>query len=331
MKKLITGVFFLIFMLFGTARAAPFTSLYAFGDSLSDGGSSPAAVMSIYRLLGNNCDPAHPCPPYVGGHYSNGPVAVEYLANSILPGGANPGNFFNYAVAGATSGIGNYGDEGTAATGGEFELPGISREIVGYLLSSGGAADPDALYFVWGGANDFLTGGAPADAAKNIANSVDALIFAGATHFFIPNLPDLGRTPYAAEQGMQELALAFSSAFNAALSAELAELGMQSPAVEIIRFDAFSVFNQITDNPAAHGFTNAQESCLTFQAGWVQCSDPDQYVFWDGLHPATRAHALFASVFARAIPLPGTLALLISGWLMLVIVRRNRVGKNLTD
>lgn len=324
MKKLITGVFFLIFMLSGTVWATPFSSLYAFGDSLSDGGNSPTAVMSIYKLLGNNCDPAHPCPPYVGGHYSNGPVAVEYLANSILPGGANPGNFFNFAVAGASSGIGNYGDGGTATSPGAFGLPGISLEIVDYLTFSGGVADPDALYFVWGGANDLLAGGAPADAAKNIANNVDALIFVGATHFFIPNLPDLGRTPYAVDQGLQGLASGFSSIFNAALSSELSALGAQSPAVEIIQFDTFSIFNQILDNPAVYGFTNAQASCLSLQG---ECSNPDQYIFWDGLHPTTQAHALFGSVFARAIPLPGTLALLIPGWLALVFARRNRICK----
>ncbi|SEI75902.1 SGNH/GDSL hydrolase family protein [Nitrosomonas eutropha] len=329
MKKLIMGVLFLAFMLSGAVWATPFTSLYAFGDSLSDGGNSPTAVTSIYKLLGNNCDPTHPCPPYVGGHYSNGPVAVEYLANSILPGGANSGNFFNFSVAGATSGIGNYGDGGSATSSGIFGLPGISLEIGGYLFASGGVADPDALYFVWGGANDFLTLDSPTAAAQNIAANVDKLMAAGATHFFVPNLPDLGLTPLAAEGNVQGLATLFSTTFNTVLSSELAALGTQFPVAEILQFDTYSFFNRIVGDPAAYGFTNAQASCLAFQAGGVRCSNPDQYVYWDDLHPTTQAHALFGSVFARAIPAPGTLFLLMLGWLALVFARGNWTCKNL--
>ena len=50
-----------------SAWAAPYSALYVFGDSLSDAGSNPSAVTSIYKLLGNACDRGHPCPPYVGG------------------------------------------------------------------------------------------------------------------------------------------------------------------------------------------------------------------------------------------------------------------------
>lgn len=83
-----------------SAWATAFTGLYAFGDSLSDWGSSPFSVLSIYKLMDpDGCDPMHPCPPYYEGRYSNGPVAVEYLAVSVAPA-----NFYNFAVSGATSG-----------------------------------------------------------------------------------------------------------------------------------------------------------------------------------------------------------------------------------
>ena len=36
----------------GTAWAAPFSTLYTFGDSLSDAGDSPFAVMSLNKTLG---------------------------------------------------------------------------------------------------------------------------------------------------------------------------------------------------------------------------------------------------------------------------------------
>src|SRR5512139_46596 len=96
LASLVTG---LVFLLTGAnVWATAFTGLYAFGDSLSDSGSSPSSVLSIYNFLGD-CDPFHPCPPYYEGRYSNGPVAVEYLADSILQGGATPANFYNFAVS----------------------------------------------------------------------------------------------------------------------------------------------------------------------------------------------------------------------------------------
>lgn len=75
----------IFFSVVGSTWSMPFSSMYVFGDSLSDGGSSPSAVLSIYKLLGGNCDPSHPCPPYFEGRYSNGVVAAEYLAQQILP------------------------------------------------------------------------------------------------------------------------------------------------------------------------------------------------------------------------------------------------------
>jgi len=330
MKKfLITISIYLMAVLpAASIQATPFSSLYAFGDSLSDGGSGSTAVMSIYKLLSDNCDPGHPCPPYVDGHYSNGKVAVEYLADSILPGGANPGNFFNFAVAGATSGIGNYGDGGSAIQLGLYGLPGIQVEVAHYLSITGGSADPGALYFIWGGANDFLTGDSPVDAAQNMADTINILMDAGANHFFIPNLPDLGLTPFAEVMGLITEATGYSMGFNAELAAQLALLNTLNPAANLIPFDTFTTFNQIIANPEAYSFTNTGIPCLS--AGDI-CSDPGSYLFWDGLHPTTQAHAVFATAFARAIPLPGTFALLMAGLLVLVLLSTGKNKHTRTD
>ena len=74
------------------AAAAPYSAMYVFGDSLSDNGNIPAA--SGYR----------PSAPYYDGRFSNGPVAVEYLANNLGIGAAD---FHDYAVGGATTGLDN--------------------------------------------------------------------------------------------------------------------------------------------------------------------------------------------------------------------------------
>ena len=321
-RSLVSLVSFLACLLTAASVwATPFSGMYAFGDSLSDAGGSPSAVVSIYKLLGGNCDPYHPCPPYYDGRYSNGPVAVEHLANSILPGGGTPANFHDFAVSGATTGIGNYGDGGTATSAGFYGLPGMAQQIGLYL--SGGATDSNALYFVWGGANDFLTLDSPIQAAQNVATYVGALASAGAAHFLVPNLPDLGLTPFVQSVGMQAQAHAFSTAFNTTLALQLGSLGQLFPAADIIQFDTYSFLNDVVLNPAKYGLSNSQDACLPTILG-APCANPDGYVFWDVFHPTTAADAVIAKAFAKSVPEPGTVALLAVGLLALLYAGSQR-------
>jgi phospholipase/lecithinase/hemolysin len=311
------------------AWAMPYTGLVAFGDSLSDAGGSPSAVLSIYKLLGGSCDPYHPCPPYYDGRYSNGPVAVEYLANSVLPGGATPANFRDFAVSGSTTGIGNFGDGGSATHTGVYGLPGMAQQLGLYLSSaSGGVADSHALYFVWGGANDFLTLDSPVLAAQNIASYVGALATAGATHILVPNLPDLSLTPFVQSVGLQTQAHAFSTAFNSTLAIQLGGLDQLFPAADIIQFDTYSFLNDVVLNPAKYGLSNSQDACLPTLPGAV-CASPASYVFWDSFHPTTAADAIIATAFAKSVPEPGTVALLAVGMLALLYAgsRRGMPGR----
>lgn len=304
------------------AWAFPYTALYAFGDSLSDAGDSPSAVLSIHGLIGG-CDPLHPCPPYFGGRYSNGPVAAERLAEAILPGGAHAGNFFSFAVAGSTSGIGNFGDAGSATAVGEHGLPGMAQQLLAYAGSSGGVGDPNALYFVWGGANDVLTADSPIDAANNIAGYVSALAAMGARHFLVPNLPDLSLTPFAREAGLEAPAHSFSVQFNDTLATLLTGLDASLPA-DIVAFDAFALVNAVVEHPADFGFADAMHACLASPT--TVCADPGAFVFWDSFHPTTAAHAAIAEAFvdAVAVPEPAGLLLLAAGIVALGFRRRPR-------
>ena len=324
MKKLFACCAPLIaFLALGTnVWATSFDALYVFGDSLSDAGNSPSAVWSLYKLLGNRCDPFHPCPPYVNGHYTNGPTAAEYLANAIVPSA----NFQSFAVAGATTGIGNFGDSGTALKKGTLGLPGMSQELALYISSlSGGVADPNALYFVWGGANDLLTLDSPVAAAQNIAGYMAGLAADGATHFLVPNLPNLGLTPYVQSLGSAGVTAAqgFSLAFNTTLASQLDGLRQQFPNLDITEFDIYSVVNNVVAKPGDYGFTNAQNACLSSLL--VPCANPDQYVFWDSLHPTTQADALIGAAFAAStVPEPGSMILLVSGLIVLLAVKTQK-------
>lgn len=304
----------------GNAWAAPFTGLYAFGDSLSDAGDSPSAVMSLYKTIGNMCDPTHFCPPYFDGRISNGPVASEQLANALFPGAVTSTNFRSYAVAGAGSGDQNSGFD----IGGVLKLPGMKQELDTYMTDSKGVADPNALYFIWGGGNDYLTKDSPVTAAQNIGGYVSALATAGAQHFLIPNLPDLSLNPFIAGEGdaIRAEARAFSIVFNTELATQLNNVSSSFPTADIFQFDTYSFLNTIVSDPAAFGFVNPQDECLN--SVLIACGNPDAHIYWDDFHPTTRAHGLLGAQFAVSVPEPEVAAMLMMGLAIVGFAARTR-------
>lgn len=311
-KIKILAVFLLPLLSISQAEANTFSSVYVFGDSLSDSGASPSSVLSIYNLIGGQCDPFHPCSPYYEGRYSNGQTAVEYSADAILSGGSNSSNFFNFAVAGATTGIGNYGDGGSQSSLGSYKLPGMAQQIGLYLSRFSGGVSPDALHVVWGGANDFLTQDSPQLAARNIAGYVNLLATSGADYILVPNIPNLGMTPFVQSLGTDAIIAAegFSVGFNNELALQLSGMAALFPATHIAQFDTFSFFNSIVQDPAAYGFTNTTDACVSLPA---VCTDPEAHVFWDDFHPTTQIHALVAAGLVSQVPLPGAMLFFLSG------------------
>lgn len=293
-------------ILAATASAGPFSAVVAYGDSLADNGNFFAAT-------------GQPGPPYVGGRASNGPVAVEQLADIF---GAP---LLDFAWLGATTGIGNHLDPGGTPTSfGALNLPGMTTA---YLASIGSVIPlaPSALFVVQGGPNDFLspspldlTPFAVADrAVANIVAIVQGLQGLGAGNILVPGIPDLGLTPSYVAMGplAAAQATALTDYFNAQLSASL-------PAGALY-FNTADLLRAVVANPAAYGFTNVTDACFDETAPSL-CSNPEEYLFWDDFHPTQRGHALLAQQFATAVPEPSTWLLMASASALLCLRRRSR-------
>ncbi|XGV99722.1 MAG: SGNH/GDSL hydrolase family protein [Leptolyngbya sp. BL-A-14] len=273
-------------------HAAQFSNLYVFGDSLSDVGQFSAVTGGLVppASLG-----------YFDGRFSNGPVWVDYLATEL---GVPSTTQTNFAIGGASTGTQNSSIPG---------LPGLQQEIAGFTLTVP-QADPDALYVIWAGANDYLgTIGQtnPTIPVSNIDQAITALAQVGAKDILVANLPDLGLVPLVSDRGpiVANAASALAQAHDTLLAQSLASLSSQlSPqGVTLIPFDVNSVFNGIAANPAQYGITNVTDPCLVnsplfFSSGAISvCSNPDEYLFWDSLHPSTAAHQIVADAAFKTI------------------------------
>ena len=306
------------------AKAAQkFDALYVFGDSLSDTGN-------VFEASGDQFPPS----PYFEGRFSNGPNWIDYLGQdlglspSLATGSANSTEGINFAFGGATTGS----DNTLALTSPVFaDLPSLQQEIRSFT-SLAPTADPDALYIVWAGANDYLpTQGSfvpstsPDVPLANLSNAVTSLANVGAKNIMVVNLPDLGVTPVATsvDQSLPGTAAAISAvseAHNAGLKTTLNDLS-QNLDINIIPLYVDSLFEKVRDNPGEFGFTNVTDSCLNL-SNRTLCSNPNEYLFWDSYHPTTAVHQLvaeqaFSVLESQPVPEPsaewGVLALGVLG------------------
>lgn len=118
------------------------------------------------------------------------------------------------------------------------------------------------------------------------------------------------------------MAHAFTVDFNTELAMQLGNLSLLFPTADIVKFDTFSFLNDVVLDPTHYGFSNSKDACLPTLP--TPCTDPDNYVFWDGFHPTTQADALIASAFANAVPEPGTIVLLVVGLFALRVAASQR-------
>ena len=259
-----------------SAATSTYDAIYVFGDSYCD-------VGNIFIATGG----AEPAAPYYNGRFSNGPIWIEHVAGGLgLP--------MAPALAGGT----DYAFGGAFATApqtipGGGTIPSVPQQVALYLSQHGGKADPKALYVIEGGGNDILdaTGGS-ADAlgfqiATALAESELLLRRAGARHFVVPNLFNVGLIP--AGQANATFDLAAVMAANKYLNDFLA-LEDLLEGVHILRLDVFSLIQSLETDPTHYGFTNVTAPCLTTTI----CSDPDHTFFWDTHHPTEFGQDMFA-------------------------------------
>lgn len=271
----------------GYIPAQLFSDVYVFGDSFSDDGNLFELTNGIFPEFAN-----------FEGRFTNGQIWIETLIPQ-LGLEINPEN--NFAYGGATTGAYNVLNPRTDVLPEELiPLPGIETQVDDFLVQNS-VIDSNALYVLWGGGNDYvglgLTETEVEQPINNILASIDKLADAGAKNILVPNVFDLGAIPLALDsppEVQQRLATA-TLAHNQALQIALEEVEENSD-LNIIPVDVYSALNQAIDNPNDLGFSNVTEAYLDTNA-----INPDEFIFWNPIHPTVRSHNLFANQAQKSL------------------------------
>lgn len=281
-KKILTT--FACLWAFACTANAQVSQVYAFGDSLSDTGN-------MFRLTNGYL----PRAPYFSGHYTNGSNWAEYLTRDLgLPSTA----LHDYAY-------------GAARTSSDLP-PGLLSQVQLYITESP-SADPDGLYLIWAGANDYMFNSNPNldDVKATVANirlAIENLANRGARYFVVMNIPDMGVTPWSAkaakstrDPGFQAEMSKLTRLHNKVLRSEMMQLSSNFLStglpVAVFQVDVWSYLADVLVKPAEYGLENVTVACYTgnYLGNYgTTCTDPEKHLFWDDAHPTTTVHALLA-------------------------------------
>jgi outer membrane lipase/esterase len=297
-------------LMFGaSASATDFSNVIVFGDSLSDSGNIALA--------------------------SGSPVPMRFTTNPGTTTAENVATGLGFTLAPSLAGGTDYAFGGAGLVNNVAAVPTLPQQLQMYLGANGGKADSNALYQVWGGANDifYLTGAltdpnAIATGAANAAQTELGLLAglqgAGARYVVVYNLPDLGKTPSAAAGGAAAQAGATQLAvlYNGVLNSGIAQLSNNG--LNVIPVNTYALLNEVIANPSAYGFANVTAPACTGGSGSsIECGPQgsgapvtyapgtDQtYLFADGVHPTTAAHAMLGQYVLSVIRAPEQISLL---------------------
>jgi outer membrane lipase/esterase len=320
-RSVLASVFAFVLFIPLSGALAGYSSLFVFGDSLSDSGNNAVALapnITPVPIPGNSFIATF---PYMSGRYTNAQVWVQIVASSLALS-ANP------SLLGGT----DY-PFGGALTGGSNPIPPSLEMQAALFLSQHGPMIPsNALYIVEGGGENAqqaldAAGGCGSNLAciNGIIQSTTAgyvgdiktidteLEAAGAKNIVVWNVPNIGVTPAVFAEGSAAsiLGTTIASVMNDAL---LAAIG-NDPDIKL--FDDFSLLNQVVADPGAFGLSNVTDACAQF----ITC-DPSKFLFWDGIHPTSAAGTIISdAIESLVVPEPSTLTLLAAAFLGFCFVR----------
>lgn len=307
-----------------------------FGDSLSDTGNRffdegamntpPYDLAAAQNLI--------PSLPYaIGGPtYTNGKVWLEYVVQALGRGGASQAALRSNGIAA------NYAYAGARASN-AFPLQpnsnrNLSDQVVQYIADKGPLGiSPDTIHVILIGGNDIseavVIAGTVQDPVERemlvnlvLQNAIQSVYFnaielanAGAKKFLFLTAPNAGLVPAF---GGNPLAIFVSGQitdfFNCAIVGININFECPLPGVpftvagaltvagaEVTVFDANALFENYVAYPEMYGLVNTTDPCIRPFEPPFQCDNPDEYLFWDNVHPTAKGHEMLGRAAIEAL------------------------------
>ncbi len=282
-----------------------FTTVFAFGDSLSDAGND-------YYIDGGT----DPVSPYYHGHFSNGLTWVEDLSNMLGLGTLAPSLKGGHDFA--------FGGAETGPTAIEGANPGdLLGQVAQYGLKY--PQYQGALYTLDIGGNDIdkaldefrankitinTVGTVVAQAESNTVHAVETLFGLGARNLLFYEVPDLGLTPHFRAEGSawQNLASGLAESFDQTVLSDLVPL--ERLGLKVYDLPTYSLLDTVVNNPSAFAslgvtFTNVTDPAwtgnFTSSTSGSLAAGANHYLFFDNVHPTALAHQLTADLAYQAL------------------------------
>lgn len=257
--------------------------IVAFGDSLSDTSNTFNGSQWIFPNSNS----------WFLGHFSNGLVWTEYLANAKnMP-------LYNWAVGGA-AGVNEYGI-----------LTGIYDQISSfntYMKSAKNYHIENTLFTLEFGLNDFMNYDRNITEVKSdYSTALIRLTDAGAKNILLMTLPDASKAPQFKYATADKVTLVSQQIkqFNLFIKEQAAYYKQKG--INITLVDAYQIFENVTSEPQKYGFVNAKDACMDINRSSSKdylmshtltndCAQhgSDKYVFWGVTHPTTAMHKYIA-------------------------------------
>jgi outer membrane lipase/esterase len=305
-KKHIFVLAFLTMQFLVNTRAHAFTQVIVFGDSLSDDGniahrtrntvgfSYPSSYFnySDYRFTDDtNTEPA----ANLYRRTWHEQLAKTFLGLPVAKNSLDGGT--NYAFGGATT---KDGTQDRTVINNPFPFAGgdlavtvdnIGKQINDYLASH--TPDPNALYIIWGGGNDLFddySAQSVTDTANRVKNLIARLANAGARNFLVPNVPPLGAVPNSFGDpnrvaGLDLASANYRSRLNSGVTSVIHAFASNGIAIQVNVVDVWLGVIRVLGQPQNYNFVNTTDPAQDDSG-----VNPDQYLFWDDIHPTTGGH-----------------------------------------
>lgn len=252
--------------------------------------------------------------------------SVDPHALYSMWGGAND-IFYAATSAGAAAAAQQLTQQNVAAQVAQLQLAGYSaaqiQALTPTITQQVTAAVTQQVQAAAGVSTLMTAGQAQASivaAAQQEVKLIGALQSAGVKNILVFNLPNIGVTPDGTGQGATaaEQLTDLSVIFNGTLNTGLGQMGKG-----IIPVNTYALINEVIANPSLYGFSNVTTPACGAGSSSVKCgpqgsglpytyaAGSDQsYLFADGVHPTTAAHAMLAQVVLSELNAPGQISLL---------------------